>query len=173
MNLFTYAALAVTRCAVTFGTSPFGLWNRGTDDDPISKMELLWPSAGLNLLHAWPKWGELAWYEHYSAFVIGIFILLVIALMWAFLASFYFSGSTVIYFLLRRDVDKTDLEDVFTEDEREGDSAGVAESAPPPTGTGDVSAPVVDENLAAPPTTPPPPSDSAPDESDDNAAGGI
>ncbi|UCE60761.1 MAG: hypothetical protein JSU63_03220 [Phycisphaerales bacterium] len=169
VNFFTYAALAVTRCVVSFGTSPFGWWNRGSNDDPVSKMELLWPSAGLDALHAWPQWGELAWYEHYSGFVIGLFVLLVIGLMWAFLASFYFSGSTVIYFLLRRDVDKTDLEDVFTEEEKEIESAGLPESAP--TDAGDASVPVLGESLAVPQSSPPPPpSESPPDDSDNNSS---
>jgi len=125
VNLFTYLALAVTRAVVTFGTSPFGWWLRGTEGDATSKMELLWPLSGPNGLYSWPDWSKLWGLELYSGFIIGVYVLLVIGLMWAFLASFYFSGSTVIYFLLRRDVDKTDIEDVQLE---EGDEvAGAAE----------------------------------------------
>ena len=93
------------RGVVAFGTSPLGWWNRGTEAAPTSKLELLWPLSGPNALYHWPQSTELAWYEYISAFFVGVYVLLVIGLMWSFLCSFYFSGSTVIYFLLRRDVD--------------------------------------------------------------------
>ena len=70
-------------------------------------------------------------------------MLVVIGLMWAFLASFYFSGSTVIYFLLRRDVDGTDLEEVHTDDEPSGDSgATLSPSEPSLRASADVALPV-------------------------------
>jgi len=65
----------------------------------------------------------------------------VIGLMWAFLASFYFSASTVIYFLLRRDVDGTDLEELHMEDEPPGGDSSGSESSSPPAST-DVSLPI-------------------------------
>lgn len=111
--LFTYFGLATTRFVLAFGTSPFGLWSRGEGEEPISKIELLWPMYGPNVLYAWPDWSQLAWYEYISAGLIGVPVLLVIGLMWSFLASFYFSACTVAYFLLRRDVDGTDLEEVY------------------------------------------------------------
>jgi len=117
-NLFTFWGLTITRTVVKFGTSPFGWWSRGADGEAVSKLELLWPPAGPSSLHAWPDWQQLAWYEHFSAFLIGIYVLLVVGLLWSFLASFYFCGSTVIYFLLRRDVDGTDLEDLYEEGEQ-------------------------------------------------------
>jgi outer membrane biosynthesis protein TonB len=82
-------------------------------------MELLWPLAGPQAWYSRPVWQELAWWEYYSGFAVGLCVLLVVALVWAFLASFYFCSSTVIYFLLRRDVDKIDLGDVADETEEE------------------------------------------------------
>lgn len=117
VNLFVFGALSITRAVVGFGTSPFGWWNRGTPESPVRKLDLLWPLGGPNALYAWPDWSRLSWYEYVSAFWIGMYVLLVVGLVWAFLASFYFSGSTVLYFLLRRDVDGTDLEEVLVDDE--------------------------------------------------------
>lgn len=131
-KLFLFWALSVTRTVVAIGTSWFGLWNRETEAGPISKLELLWPVAGSGIAYPRPEWSQLAWYEHFSAFVIAMYVLLLVGLLWAFLCSFYFSGSTVIYFLLRRDVDGTDLEEVYDE-ERWGEPAPEAASAQPVT----------------------------------------
>ena len=126
VNLFTYGVLTVTRGLVAFGTSPFGWWGRGGEGQSLSKLELLWPLGGPNKLYAVPDWSQLTWYEHASAAFIGFYVLLVIALMWSFLASFYFSGSTVVYFLLRRDVDAIDLQDVCDDDSRDGPATDVS-----------------------------------------------
>jgi len=115
VNLFTYLALMITRGVVGFGTSPFGWWTRGTAEAPISKMALLWPFQGPNAMHAWPSFENLVWWECISAVLVGIWVLLTIGLIWSFLISFYFSTSTVIYTLLRRDVDEIDTSEVYLE----------------------------------------------------------
>ncbi len=121
VNLFTFLALTLARGIVAWGTSPFGWWRRGTGDAAVAKLDLLWPPlTGFNALYRWPDTANLAWNEYISVFFIAIYVLLVIAMMWSFLASFYFSGCTVVYFLLRRDVDKTDLDDIYI-DEEDGD----------------------------------------------------
>lgn len=129
VNLFTFVMLKVTRGIVSFGTSPFGWWARSDGDNPASKLELLWPMSGPGVLYAWPDWSGLAWYEYISAALIGVSVLIVAGLMWSFLVSFYFSGSTIMYFLLRRDVDGTDLEDVCIEDDEE--DFAPTDAAPP------------------------------------------
>lgn len=116
VNFFTYLALYVVRALLAMGTSPFGWWNRGTEAAPISKLELMWPMAGPHSMYQWPDWSQLTWYEHFSAGLIGLGVVVVIGLMWAFLASFYHTSSTVIYFLLRRDVDGTDLQDFYIDE---------------------------------------------------------
>lgn len=126
----TFLGLHTARTIVSFGTSPFGLWGRGSEDAPVSKLDLLWPMGGPGEMYRMPDWSALAWYEHVSAFLIGLFVLLVIAAMWSFLVSFYFSGSSVVYFLLRRDVDGIDLEDLYSSDE-EVPSTGASEASAP------------------------------------------
>ncbi len=153
VNLFVFFMLTTTRVVVGFGTSPFGWWNRGGEGEAVQKLELLWPLGGPNTLYLLPDWSSLAWYEYFSAVLIGFYVLLAIGLMWSFLASFYFSGSTVIYYLLRRDVDGTDLEDVYMEEEEEpgeftGATAGsqtTALEAPSSQTQGDTSLPTVED----------------------------
>ncbi len=126
----TFLGLKATHCAVSFGTSPFGVWSRGDEASPVSKLDLIWPFAGLEAMHTWPDWSALAWYECISAAFVGFFVLLALALMWSFLCSFYFSGSTVIYMLLRRDVDGTDLEDIYFDEEADEPEPAPATAEP-------------------------------------------
>ncbi len=128
-HFLVFSTLTITRGVMAWGTSPFGWWLRGEEGSKVSKLELLWPTVGGSMLHAWPDWSRLGYLERLSGLVIGLYVLLAVALLWAFLASFYFSASTVIYFLLRRDVDGADVGDVFVE----GESAGI-DSANPPGG---------------------------------------
>ncbi|MBI4719362.1 MAG: hypothetical protein HY763_16325 [Planctomycetes bacterium] len=152
INLFTFFALNVTRAVVGFGTSPFGWWARGTAESPQSKLELLWPFASPSALYAWPEWSKLAWHEYISAFLIGIHVMLVVGVMFSFLVSFYYCASTVLYYLLRRDVDKTDLGDVFME-EGGGEYMPAEVPAPRPAAAPtSVSLPIADQG----PTPPPP-----------------
>ena len=149
-KLFLFGALSVTRAVVAIGTSWFGLWNRQTEAGPISKLELLWPVAGSGISYQAPAWSQLAWYEYFSAFAITMYVLLMVGLLWAFLCSFYFSGSTVIYFLLRRDVDGTDLEEVYDEERWD-------ESAPQTASTQPVTQPASPASTAASQPAAPPP----------------
>lgn len=144
VTMFAFLALTLVRSIVSWGTSPFGWWRRGTGDAAVAKLELLWPLAGPNALYRWPETANLTWNEYISVFFIAVYVLLVIATMWSFLASFYFSGCTVVYFLLRRDVDKIDLDDIYID---EDDDAGDAEF---PTGTNAAPAPMSEGNIPLP-----------------------
>jgi len=52
---------------------------------------------------------------HVGAFLISFWVYLVIAILGAFVISFYFSANTIIYYLMRREVDATELDDVYLE----------------------------------------------------------
>ncbi len=144
VSTFTHWTLRLTHAVVSFGTSPFGWWGRGGEGQKLSKLELLWPVAGPQGMYAFPDWSRLAWYEFISAALIGISVLIVIGLMWSFLVSFFFSGSTVLYYLLRRDVDGIDLEDTFVPEP--GGEPFVTGSATP---TGSGTAPIAGGPTAA------------------------
>ena len=84
---FTLGALGATRTFVGFGTSPFGWWNRGGEGEHVAKLDLLWPLSGAGAFYSWPDWSGLTWYECVSAFLIAICVLIVMVLVWSFLAS--------------------------------------------------------------------------------------
>jgi hypothetical protein len=162
---FVFIGLATTRIVVGFGTSPFGWLSRGAEGEHVSKLDLIWPLGGIDALYSWPDWSSLEWYEYISAVLIAIYVLLVVALMWSFLASFYYSASTVIYMLLRRDVDGTDLADIYDEEPEQGDVQTPIAQPAAATPTSDVLPP------ATPSEPAPPPSSSGSEPGDDSGAG--
>jgi hypothetical protein len=84
------------------------------------KLDAIWgaPAWGVSLFG---EFGHvpLGGAELIAAILIAVFVFLVIGTVVAFVASFFFSASTVMYLLLRREVDATDLEDVYVEEEEE------------------------------------------------------
>jgi len=90
-----------------------------------SRLSVLWPAkpAFMNLIDP-PSWAALNQLESLGAFLVYLLLLAVIVLVVAFLVSFYFSANTIIYALMRKAVDNTALEDVYTP---------VGETKPEPT----------------------------------------
>lgn len=97
--------LRMTAVIVGFGTSPWGWWARSDGDGSVSKLALLWPEATMTGFGTFPDWSALSGTEHVSGACISVFVALSLAILWALLISFALSGSTIMYFLLRRDVD--------------------------------------------------------------------
>ena len=65
-----------------------------------------------------PFWGTfhnapLNWSEWIALVLIAASVFVVVGLVGAFVVSFFFCGSTQMYFLLRREVDATDFDEVF------------------------------------------------------------
>ena len=58
---------------------------------------------------------SLTFAQDVGAHLIWLWVHLVIAILGAFAISFYFSANTIIYYLMRREVDATDLDDVYLE----------------------------------------------------------
>jgi len=100
----------------------------------------LWVYPTFESLHDIAPAAQKDWASFTGAALIGLWLLPIVGLSWAFLASFFFSGSTIIYYLMRRDVDGTDLGEVFVEEEESGEThaaepAPAAQSAPKPAPT--------------------------------------
>ncbi len=69
-------------------------------------------------------------WTHIWAFVIGIWAHLVWALFWGFVVSMVITASTIVYFLMRKAVDGTEMTEVFEEEEElaeGGEAAAPAE----------------------------------------------
>jgi hypothetical protein len=95
-----FAGLAV----FTHAESTAPLWNN------------LWPNPGTaaRLTYDIDSLG-LTDAQEIGARLIWLWVHLIIALLGAFVVCFYFSANTIIYYLLRREVDATDMDDVYLE----------------------------------------------------------
>jgi hypothetical protein len=76
----------------------------------------MWPSpASASRLSYGINFLSLGAGDSIGAFLVSFWVYLVIAILGAFVISFYFSANTIIYYLMRREVDATEMDDVYLE----------------------------------------------------------
>jgi hypothetical protein len=129
-RLVVFLLLKLTHGAVEMGMAAAG--NRpGVGSVSASKLDAMWPSPTFdNLLQAVPTFG-MHGAEPVGAFLIRIWLVIIVLLLCGFLVSLYLSGATIIYYLLRQKVDATDFEEVYQEEElEEGEGPAEGEAAP-------------------------------------------
>lgn len=92
--------------------------------------------------------------SHWTAMLVGFWVHLVLLAILGFAYSYFWSSATIVYFLLRKDVDETEMEEVFMEEEEEEPFPTIAPTlgpgiepmtpqAPPPPTTSSI-LPIVD-----------------------------
>jgi len=103
------------------------------------KLSRIW--AVPTMADPWPVAGGEPWAstDVFATVVISIFVWIVLGFMVSYLISFFFSSQTVIYFLLRKIVDATDMEEVYVEESEEeelpiGEKVEVASDSAPAGG---------------------------------------
>jgi len=120
-------------------------------------LEAMWPvpnwDRGLTYSIVNPP---LNWMNSTTAFIIAVWVHLTVALLGAFAISFYVSANTIIYYLMRREVDATEMDDVYLEQPEEEFAEPTApapggEAAPAATDTAAAAA-----STSEPAATPPP-----------------
>jgi hypothetical protein len=114
---FVYVMLGLTHFFI-------GWWLRGQAG---TYWPQIWPPVTDENLAYHLLFPALAWPEAVSAILISIWVYIVLGLLAGFVVSFYFSANTIIYFLLRREVDATETDDVYLEetDDDFGENASV------------------------------------------------
>ncbi len=124
VKLFVRLGLAVVYVIVGWTMnlgSPSLSETAGESARRMSKLEAIWQGPSLTgETTFWGSFGPAGDVAGTTKFARGVFHIWMLAgvftLVGAFAVSFYYSASTVIYLLLRREVDATDLEEVFVED---------------------------------------------------------
>ena len=122
-RLVAMLALKITHCAVDGGMS---LFRTSVATDTIGRLEAMWWMPAWQDLALLPTpgdvpfWGilnyaPLAGDERIGAFLIGLWIWLVVGLVAGFAVAFVFSGLTETYFILRRVIDGTDYTEIYFE----------------------------------------------------------
>lgn len=122
VRIFVYIALTATHTFVGLGI--FGGGDRlGPAAD---RLDVIWTAPTFDSLFGHFSWAAMSGPDKTAAFIIGIWVFLVAVLVTAYLLSYAASATTIIYFLLRRKVDATDLDDVYVEEGGEDELAPIA-----------------------------------------------
>ena len=123
VRLFAYLALCSTHTFVKWG-----VWGGGGALHPdADKLDVMWTKPAFDSLFGPFNWEAMSGTEQIGGFLIGIWVFLTAGLVMAFLLSYAASSTTVIYYLLRRKVDATDLDDVYVEEIEEDQPAPPAD----------------------------------------------
>lgn len=139
VRVFAFLTLWLTRWFLQIG-----LWTH-SGDTQLSKLTAIWPGPEFMRFLDHKKQIPANSTEQVAAFLVYLFVLVVIGLVVSFIISFYFSANTIIYSLMRTRVDGTAREDVYMpyeESEGESDEVGRGpepqeKSAPKPEPTPD------------------------------------
>jgi hypothetical protein len=130
VRFFIYLVLMLTHHFI-------GWWLRGqpaTYWNGLGGEAAIWPAPDMWNLPYNVHYEGLKWSEDIAAGIISFWIYLVIGLLGAYAISFYFSANTIIYYLMRREVDATEMEDVSVDEAEDefGDGAPMAASESTP-----------------------------------------
>ncbi len=107
VRLFAFLLLLVTRLFLRCG-----VWAESSEQ--VNKLEAIWPAPDFMNLLGSSTVTTANWTQSFSAFLIQLSVLVVVGLIVSFIISFYFSANTIIYAVLRNQVDDTALDDVYT-----------------------------------------------------------
>ena len=119
------------------------------DSAALERWQKIWPAPQWDNLTYTVSYADLGIGESIAAGLMTLWVYTIIGLLGAYVISFYLSASTIIYYLLRRDVDNTEMDEVDI-DVTEEDFFGSAED----TGDGLPQATVLPEGAAPPRQTP-------------------
>lgn len=104
VRFFAFLMLYSTHWALRFG-----VFTKSAKE--MNKIDAIWPQPEFaNLVTS--QTDAAIWSESAGAFIIYLFVLVVLGLVMAFLLSFYFSANTIIYALMRNRVDNTTLDEI-------------------------------------------------------------
>ncbi|MGC8625241.1 MAG: hypothetical protein ACP5VQ_08245 [Phycisphaerae bacterium] len=111
LSFAMFVLLAGVHIFVGWGMTLFGLvhgWYTGS-----GKLAALWPAPRFGQLIAPINWWAMNWSETIGALFLYCWLFLTVALLGAYVISFYFAGNTILYLLLRRSVDGQALNEIF------------------------------------------------------------
>lgn len=130
VRLFAFVALQSTHMFVKWG-----VWSDGQSIAPgADKVDVIWAEPTFWSFMGPFNWAAMTAGRHYiGALLVNFWVFLVAVVVVAYLISYAASASTVIYYLLRRKVDATDLDDVYVEEpseEQPANDTGASEQTP-------------------------------------------
>lgn len=143
LTWFVWLGLSSTHRFVGYGTDVFT--NRGAESVSDSKLDSLWTVNGPSQWFG-PAQYDLHNYEKPSRGLIAFWVALLGGLMWALFVNLWLAAGTIAYFLLRREIDEVDDDEVYEAGESEdilveevsasGSTETVEAGSSPPPGEG-------------------------------------
>ena len=153
VRLFIFLVLVMTNYFVGWWLNgqPAAYWNGNVQSPPTA---VVWDMPTFTNLTHHVDHAHLKWSEDIAAWLVAVWVYLTVALLGAFAISFYFSANTIIYYLMRQEVDATEMDDVYLE-QAEEEFAEPAPAAPvtSPTAPASTMAPAVEPAAPAPTVT--------------------
>jgi len=131
------APLSATDARPARGSSTRELWHQ------------VWPAPNFDQLSSYtPNYSALNSADSFGARLVAFWVYLTLSILGAYAISYYFCANTIVYYLMRQEVDATALDDVFVEP---GDDDFAETPAAPVTTTAPVASPgnIVPEGSAA------------------------
>jgi hypothetical protein len=152
VRFFLYLLLSLTHAGV-------GMFMWADAADGTSLMDSMWPTpeSMMNLSFD-PNFTALGFMHTIGAWLIALWVYLAIAMLGAYAISLYFSSSTIIYYLMRKEVDATAMDEVYLEPNDDDFVEQAPEVAPIPATPASSEAP----------TEPTKPAEPAPESKPDN-----
>jgi len=95
---------------VTYNILDIGISNGA---EGANKLARIWSKPQFSNLFGAETYAAMNWSEYFSAFLIRLTLLVVVGIVVAFVISYFFCVSTIIYSALRKRVDGTDLDQVY------------------------------------------------------------
>lgn len=126
VRFFAFLVLKLTHIAVSLGVLADG------SSGIVNSFKTMWPGPKFSDLHGGFDFGAASGIETFGAWVIAFWVYIVIGFVAAFLISFFFSANSMIYYLLRKKVDATDMDDVYVEEEPAEEIPPIAEAPAEP-----------------------------------------
>jgi len=106
-----------------------GVWVDSSSKE-VNKLASIWPEPTFVDLYNSSGLTTANWSESFAAFLVYLVSLLVIGLVVSFVISFCFSANTIIYSLMRKQVDNTALDDIYTPADETKSESTTIESKP-------------------------------------------
>lgn len=109
VRLFAFLVLKLPYAFIT-------MWpwvGKEAEDGTPGKLARVWVEPQMTNLFEFPAGAEGT--QYIAAIVISVFIFILLGMMIAFIPSFLLTSQTIIYFLLRRQIDFKDLDEVYVE----------------------------------------------------------
>jgi hypothetical protein len=119
VRFFAFLSLWITRWLLQLC-----LW-ADNGSNQVNKLVAIWPKPEFRCLLGSSSPAATNWTESVAAFLVYLFLLVIVGLVVSFIISFYFSANTIIYSLMRKTVDNTALEDIYLQ----FDEAGIEPAA--------------------------------------------